>query len=965
MLWPLYVDRTVIIRKRLHASLAAVSEITSDGESYMRLQPFVAKVEQDASNPRLCRITERVPAPLGYWEMNNSFQALFGPPVEDEDGKGMNMTAQFDLRFVAPKFESSIRVRETEEVGVVEVVEVIKVQVLSLIAPIYGVSCNQAVYYFRHYKKDSWKIKTAVAAVWLLETLNTVFSAHALMSFVIYNRRAGPSYPFPWTISVQASTNTLIGTIVQIFFAWRVWILSVRRLWLTAVLVVLSMTQCVLGQILTLYGLGAVNPLAKDDFAALLRASFALTAVTDIVVAVALCYFLHIRKSGSKSTDSLIRSLMVMTINCGVLSSSIAVAALVTLVVVPHTLLPLSCCILLGKAYAMPPRNVGMLQGGGFAPGPQLTGHRTPGQAPQVQTMTPQPTPGFLQSRGQGMHAFGGALGQHQTASALQQQMQSQQSNGTAQSVTSNDAVSLDPNDFPALGSTPPSNPTGSGNNGAAGNGTSYASQAGTGVQLGGSGGVGSLGSGGIGGGAANANQPRDFTPDDFPALGGQSQSQNQNSSQNQNPGQENHSHPPGLNGFQHSDHSQQQHRQNLLGALGGNIPPGTPGMLNLSAAQTRNVHPGFQQGQGDMDKQQHQRVSPPTLFVKNAMVGYEPIIARGLEFPNPNPPPSSTNSNTNGAHSQSISAHLNAPPGMPSPSGGPFPQTPGLGTNGGATQSTPFPSNGATQGDSHATAPSHPPSNPNTSTNQNTSSLQNSATSHQPHPQTPAQQVLISPADRWGLLGLLEMIKNASSDVDGGLSSMGTDLGTMGLDMNYPGSLYPTFITPWADQSAAHSVEPDFNLPACYLSVQAPPPGPQKAMAFSDETLFFMFYSSPRDALQEVAAQELFNRNWRYHKELRLWITKETGTTPSQKVQGGEQGRYTFWDPENWCKERKEMTVLYTELEEKNVPAFANTLTLVPANQGQNVPQQQPVQGLSAQMQAQRGSFQMGVASL
>jgi hypothetical protein len=45
--------------------------------------------------------------------------------------------------------------------------------------------------------------------------------------------------------------------------------------------------------------------------------------------------------------------------------------------------------------------------------------------------MTPQPAPGFLQSRGQGIHAFGGALGQHQTASALQQQMQSQQSNGT------------------------------------------------------------------------------------------------------------------------------------------------------------------------------------------------------------------------------------------------------------------------------------------------------------------------------------------------------------------------------------------------------------------------------------------------------------------------------------------------------------------------------------------------------
>lgn len=181
--------------------------------------------------------------------------------------------------------------------------------------------------------------------------------------------------------------------------------------------------------------------------------------------------------------------------------------------------------------------------------------------------------------------------------------------------MTSNDAVSLDPNDFPALGSTPTTNQTGSSNNGGTGNGTSYASQAGTGVQLGGSGGVGASGSGGVGG-TTNANQPRDFTADDFPALGGQSQLQNQNSSQNPNPGQESHPHPPGLNGFQHSDHSQQQHRQNLLGALGGSIPPGTPGMLNLAGAQARSIHPGFQQGQGDVEKQQqHQRVGSVSLF--------------------------------------------------------------------------------------------------------------------------------------------------------------------------------------------------------------------------------------------------------------------------------------------------------------------------------------------------------------
>jgi len=210
--------------------------------------------------------------------------------------------------------------------------------------------------------------------------------------------------------------------------------------------------------------------------------------------------------------------------------------------------------------------------------------------------------------------------------------------------------------------------------------------------------------------------------------------------------------------------------------------------------------------------------------------------------------------------------------------------------------------------------------------------------------------------------------MKNANTELDHGLSSIGTDLGSMGLDMSFPGNLYPTFITPWADQSAAQQVEPDFQLPACYLSVLAPPPGPAKAGLFNDETLFFMFYSSPRDALQEVAAQELWNRNWRWHKDLRLWITKESGTSPSQKVPGGEQGLYTFWDPESWSKERKEMTVLYADLEEKSQPAFIQGQGLALAGSAANQPHVPSGQmGTPLPHQAaptQRASFPMGVAA-
>lgn len=180
--------------------------------------------------------------------------------------------------------------------------------------------------------------------------------------------------------------------------------------------------------------------------------------------------------------------------------------------------------------------------------------------------------------------------------------------------MTSANEVGLDPNDFPALGSTP-ANPNPGGSNTGSGTGatTSYASQAGTGVLVGSSGGLGTAV-----GNSATAAQTRDFTPDDFPALGGQSQplQQTRDSLQNQLLNQETLSHPPGLNGFQPSD--QQQLRQTLLGAHGTGLQQGTPGMLNLGPTQSRNVHPGFQQGQSEAEKQQ-QRVR----FLISQLFGY------------------------------------------------------------------------------------------------------------------------------------------------------------------------------------------------------------------------------------------------------------------------------------------------------------------------------------------------------
>ncbi|WFD07646.1 transcriptional regulator [Malassezia vespertilionis] len=180
-----------------------------------------------------------------------------------------------------------------------------------------------------------------------------------------------------------------------------------------------------------------------------------------------------------------------------------------------------------------------------------------------------------------------------------------------------------------------------------------------------------------------------------------------------------------------------------------------------------------------------------------------------------------------------------------------------------------------------------------------------------------PIHQVLASPADRFGLVGLVSLIKTQDSDMS--MMTMGSNLQSLGMNLDTASALSSTFVTPWSqDQSLASlQVEPAYHLPSCY-NVQPPPPAQTKIASFSDETLLFIFYSTPRDVLQEVAAQELYARNWRYHKALHLWLTKEQNTEPLQKTPTYERGTYIFFDPGTWEKVSKNFVLMYEMLEEK-----------------------------------------------
>ncbi|GMM51703.1 CCR4-NOT core subunit [Starmerella bacillaris] len=167
---------------------------------------------------------------------------------------------------------------------------------------------------------------------------------------------------------------------------------------------------------------------------------------------------------------------------------------------------------------------------------------------------------------------------------------------------------------------------------------------------------------------------------------------------------------------------------------------------------------------------------------------------------------------------------------------------------------------------------------------------------------------------DFGGLKPLLKLID--SQDIERQSVVLGTNLNDTGINIsNSSTRLSHEFASPWQELSK-HPVIPDFRLPRCY-TIDTVVPQQQKLQNFDEGALFYIFYTMPRDAMQEAAAVELTNRSWRYHKELKMWLTKDPMSEPVQTGNQEESGMYIFFDPTSWRKVKREYVLFYPDIAE------------------------------------------------
>jgi len=172
---------------------------------------------------------------------------------------------------------------------------------------------------------------------------------------------------------------------------------------------------------------------------------------------------------------------------------------------------------------------------------------------------------------------------------------------------------------------------------------------------------------------------------------------------------------------------------------------------------------------------------------------------------------------------------------------------------------------------------------------------------------------------DQFGMVGLLTFIRAAENDPNLVSLALGSDLTTLGLNLNSQENLYPTFGGPYAE-TPCRPQDIDFHVPTEYLintSIRDKL-SPFKLNRYGEDLLFYMFYTNGGDVLQLAAAAELYSRDWRYHKEERVWITRAPGMIPVEKASTFERGTYYFFDVQTWRKVPRDFHLDYEKLEDR-----------------------------------------------
>ncbi|KAF8889364.1 hypothetical protein BD779DRAFT_1521127, partial [Infundibulicybe gibba] len=219
---------------------------------------------------------------------------------------------------------------------------------------LWGITCAQTFTYFTQVNKDRPLFRKMIIFLWLLDTFDSILNGHILYFYLVTNYLNPLSISTPvWSVLLHIATTSASNYIIRSMFTLRVFRLSGGKIPITLWMMLISLTDLISGIIITVKGfqLSASGWLELDKFSIPVYISFAAGTTSDLSVAITLAYLLYRSRTGIPRTDSLIKTLMMYSINTGMIVAIDAILCLITYIIMPHNFVFLGFYLLLSKLY--------------------------------------------------------------------------------------------------------------------------------------------------------------------------------------------------------------------------------------------------------------------------------------------------------------------------------------------------------------------------------------------------------------------------------------------------------------------------------------------------------------------------------------------------------------------------------------------------------------------------------------
>ncbi|KAI0084629.1 hypothetical protein BDY19DRAFT_997543 [Irpex rosettiformis] len=219
-----------------------------------------------------------------------------------------------------------------------------------LVSMLFGMTTLQIYVYFSRNPRDSLWMKGVMIVLWILDALHLILTSHTLYHYAVLNYMNPLSLTIcPWSFAVDMMFGGLNEILVTAIFAYRIWKFS-GKLW--PVMLIIPPT------LVGFAGAAAIGNFAlkvpiyeefKQHYAWIWYLTFSAQSVADIAIAATLTAILIKRRTGFHKTDSIIRTLIVYSINTCALTSSASLASIITYAVMPNNFIFIAFAMVLPK----------------------------------------------------------------------------------------------------------------------------------------------------------------------------------------------------------------------------------------------------------------------------------------------------------------------------------------------------------------------------------------------------------------------------------------------------------------------------------------------------------------------------------------------------------------------------------------------------------------------------------------